>query len=537
MLYRKFAIAAVAAAVALALSQRAAEARSNTPPCVLRSLPPVSVLSDADTASLCVLQGLAPVTALNNTAAGKAALEKNFVVTGEIQHGAIHQPTLLPFPEQQQQALRDAYITGDNAYGLADGLGTRLGDSYQALTGCESSDDGGKTTKCGKNITDAVGNLIAYANATTGADSMLGKYFFANETIDDKTPASPEAKAILTTIKGTADIFGKAYRLPAGGPAADPYGNSRPFQTQPKLYAVHGKDFFSVRSGSIAYLFGPTQNLIDSPSYPSGHTTYGYTEGLLLALLVPERYPQMIARAAEYGNDRIILGAHYAMDVLAGRTLATYEMAQLLANTAGFVGVPRKRVDGGEIKPINDFRAALLTAGPDATAALKTGCGGSIAACAAQDQSRFANPARNRAFYLATQAYGLPTVFKQNVGRTEDVGQLAPEAGYLLCVAFPYLTRERANAILTETEGPGGGFLDDGSAFGVYSRLDLYRAAEKAIAENPAAAEKGRVHKLQRKRGARIRRGGEPGISGHARQVDFMRVLAQVHRNAVAPLP
>ncbi len=492
MVYRKFAIMAVAAAVALALSPRAAEAQSSPPPCVLRSLPPVSVLSDADKASLCVLQGLAPVSALNNTAAGKAALERNLVATGEIQHGAVHRPTLLPFPKQQQQALRDAYITGNNAYGLADGLGTRLGDAYQALTGCESSDDGGRTTNCKNNITDAVGDLIAYANATTGADSTLGKYFFANETIDGKTPASPEAKAILTTIKGTADIFGKAYRLPAGGPAADAYGNSRPFQTQSNLYAVHGKDFFRVRSGSIAYLFGPTQNLVDSPSYPSGHTTYGYTEALLLALLVPERYPQMIARAAEYGDDRIILGAHYAMDVLAGRTLATYEMAQLLANTAGFVGVPRKGVT------ISDFRAALLAAKPDAIAALKTGCGGSIAACAAQDQSRFANPARNWAFYQATRTYGLPTVFEQNVGRTEDVGQLAPEAGYLLTTAFPYLTLARANDILTETEGPGGGFLDDGSAFGVYSRLDLYRGAEKAIAENRAATEKELRHKVQR---------------------------------------
>ena len=43
------------------------------------------------------------------------------------------------------------------------------------------------------------------------------------------------------------------------------------------------------------------------------------------------------------------------------------------------------------------------------------------------------------------------------------------------------LTLAEADAILTETEGPGGGFLDDGSAFGVYSRLDLYRAAEKAL--------------------------------------------------------
>jgi hypothetical protein len=35
---------------------------------------------------------------------------------------------------------------------------------------------------------------------------------------------------------------------------------------------------------------------------------------------------------------------------------------------------------------------------------------------------------------------------------------------------------------LTETEGPGGGFLDDGSSFGVYSRLNLYAAAGKAAA-------------------------------------------------------
>jgi hypothetical protein len=40
---------------------------------------------------------------------------------------------------------------------------------------------------------------------------------------------------------------------------------------------------------------------------------------------------------------------------------------------------------------------------------------------------------------------------------------------------------EQANKILTETEGPGGGFLDDGSAFGVFSRLNLYAAAKRAV--------------------------------------------------------
>ncbi len=86
----------------------------------------------------------------------------------------------------------------------------------------------------------------------------------------------------------------------------------------------------------------------------------------------------------------------------------------------------------------------------------------------------------NEAFYRVTQTYGLPVVYPQNAGRQEDVGKLAPEAGYLLTSAFPFLTLEQANQILTETEGPGGGFLDDGSSFGVYSRLDLYAAAGRA---------------------------------------------------------
>jgi hypothetical protein len=71
---------------------------------------------------------------------------------------------------------------------------------------------------------------------------------------------------------------------------------------------------------------------------------------------------------------------------------------------------------------------------------------------------------------------------ENNAERTEDVAKLAPEAGYLLTMAFPSLTLPQADDILTQTEGPGGGFLDNGSAFGVYSRLDLYKAAEKASA-------------------------------------------------------
>ena len=131
---------------------------------------------------------------------------------------------------------------------------------------------------------------------------------------------------------------------------------------------------------------------------------------------------------------------------------------------------------------IEDFRAAVATARADMTKALEAACGDTIAACARQDTGRFNAPAMNEAFYASTQTYGLPSRIRRSPDKVEDVGALAPEAGYLLTVAFPKLSLEEANRILTETEGPGGGFLDDGSAFGVYSRLNLYAAAGRAAA-------------------------------------------------------
>jgi hypothetical protein len=195
----------------------------------------------------------------------------------------------------------------------------------------------------------------------------------------------------------------------------------------------------------------------------------------MLAILVPERYQQMVARGAEYGNDRIIMGAHYAMDVLGGRTVALYHLAHLLANDPAYVGqtLPHAPV-------IKDFQAAVKKARADMTSALQAACGDSIEVCAKQDTGRLNNPKANESFYAATQTYDLPIVYSKTAGTVEDVGTLAPEAGYLLTAAFPSLTLEQADRILTETEGPGGGFLDDGSAFGVYSRLNLYAAAGRA---------------------------------------------------------
>ena len=436
--------------------------------------------------NMAVLKGLAPVTVLSKTPAGRAALGANFAVTGGIQAGTLRQPTLLSFPQQQQQALRDAFITDGNLAQLADGLGTTLGAAYQARA--HYLDREHYTS-----VSPALADLIAYTNAITGSDSNSGKYFFANGTQDGKAPVSEEAAAILKQNGGTADPFGRAYGRPGGSPGADAYGNSRPFQTEPTVLPLAGPDYFNTPAINDVYNRGSIANLTDSPSYPSGHTTYGYMGSILLAVLVPDRYQQMIARGAEYGNDRILMGAHYAMDVLGGRTLASYDLAHLLANDPLYMGQTLKdyaapMVPGQprrDITPITDYRASVKAVQADLAAALEAGCGQAVAVCAQQDIGRFSDPAANAAFTEATQTYGLPVAGRTTNGPTEDVVRLAPEAGYLLTVAFPKLTLEQADQILTETEGPGGGFLDDGSAFGIYSRLDLYAAAGRAASASP----------------------------------------------------
>jgi hypothetical protein len=432
--------------------------------------------------NIAAFRGLAPVSALSNTPAGRAALASNFTVTGGIQTGVVRQPTLLPFSEQQQQALRDAFITDGNLAQLADGLGATLGAAYQARAHYL---DRQQFTS----VSEAVKDVIAYANSTSGADSNAAKYFFANGTTNGKVPVSDEALAIFKAVGGAPDPFGLAYDRPAGSPGADLYGNSRPFQTEPRILPIVGPDYFNVPADNEVYNRGPIMNLVNSPSFPSGHTTYGYMGSLLLAVLVPERYQEMVARGAEYGNDRIVMGAHYAMDVLGGRTLAAYDLAHLLANDPAYMNRPLRNVatmtatsEAQVPETIGDFRAAVERARADLDKALEAACGDTVAACARQDTSRFNAPAMNEAFYMSTQTYGLGGAHPETADKTEDVGALAPEAGNLLTAAFPKLSLEEADRILTETEGPGGGFLDDGSAFGVFSRINLYAAAGRAAA-------------------------------------------------------
>ena len=66
-------------------------------------------------------------------------------------------------------------------------------------------------------------------------------------------------------------------------------------------------------------------------SYPSGHTSMAFSMGETLARLVPEKAAPILARAARYGQSRIVCGQHFRSDVSAGQMLGLLIAERLMA--------------------------------------------------------------------------------------------------------------------------------------------------------------------------------------------------------------
>jgi acid phosphatase (class A) len=69
-------------------------------------------------------------------------------------------------------------------------------------------------------------------------------------------------------------------------------------------------------------------------SYPSGHATMGYSVGVVLATLIPEKAQAIQARAADYALSREVCAEHYHSDVDASHALGTAVGIMLLNNAA-----------------------------------------------------------------------------------------------------------------------------------------------------------------------------------------------------------
>jgi acid phosphatase (class A) len=67
-------------------------------------------------------------------------------------------------------------------------------------------------------------------------------------------------------------------------------------------------------------------------SYPSGHSAMGYSVGIVLAALMPEKAQAILARAQDYAYSRIVCGDHYRSDTEASHALGSAIGITLLNN-------------------------------------------------------------------------------------------------------------------------------------------------------------------------------------------------------------
>lgn len=89
---------------------------------------------------------------------------------------------------------------------------------------------------------------------------------------------------------------------------------------RPKLHYQRKRPYF-IDEGRIC--IARDKEIDDSFDYPSGHASWGWAVGLILAELAPDRSAQILQRARAFGESRVVCGVHSASAVEAGRLNGT----------------------------------------------------------------------------------------------------------------------------------------------------------------------------------------------------------------------
>ncbi len=202
-------------------------------------------------------------------------------------------------------------------------------------------------------------------------------------------------------------------------------------------------------------------------SFPSGHTSHGYAQGIVMATLLPQLAPQILARASEYGNNRIVLAFHYPTDIMGGRIVGE-DTAQMRWSD------PR-------------FRSLLEQAQSEVQTVLaqkcrEAGAGDTLAQCVANEQP-YLSTSDALSVFRQRMTYGFP-----QVGATGLAPSVPDGAENLLLTAFPNLTAAQRTTVLAATEIPSGYVMDEESGGGSWQRLDLAAAMTAQVSVSRSGA-------------------------------------------------
>ena len=426
---------------------------------LLPAMVPASALaqSAANIASINLLNGF---SLLPSTSAGRTVLDQNLATAIGINNNSSATVRAQAVSDNTTAALVG---TISNGRSVADGLGSNLVAVFATKNTVSQTFAFTATSTAYSNLFTQINTLI------TASDSAVAKNYFASGNINGApTGAANGIPAVGVSLPagGVFNVYDKYYNPPTA--TANTVGDSRPAQVAPsQIQTFTAPDFFGVSTNTATDIL---PGLRTNASFASGHATAGFASSILLAMMVPERFQQLLMRGAEFGNSRIVLGAHYPLDVIGARIQTLYAMVQILNNNPDYLSKTLPGLLGGTITTTSDFKALYSTAQSDLRGLLDT-CTGGIAACASTSAAdRFSVAATNKANWNTWLTYGLAPVGATNLAPVVPVG-----AEVLIATRFPYLTSAQLRDVLASTEIASGQPLDDGSG---YARLNLYAAAD-----------------------------------------------------------
>ena len=107
-------------------------------------------------------------------------------------------------------------------------------------------------------------------------------------------------------------------------------------------------------------------------SYPSGHTLLGWSSALLMMEINPDRATEILARGYRYGENRLVVGAHWQSDTDAARLAASAAYARLHTSERFLEQMKKAREEYQQLKGITtDVRSAQVVAHPASTRAYR----------------------------------------------------------------------------------------------------------------------------------------------------------------------
>ncbi len=221
-----------------------------------------------------------------------------------------------------------------------------------------------------------------------------------------------------------------------------------------------------------------TENRRKDGGFPSGHTNAAYLAAIAYAYALPERYTEMLTRASQLGEDRIIAGMHSPVDVIGGRihalTVAAYALNQPEGALIAADAVTSVQNHFGSLSDEADmslYEYAHRTVADEAGYTY-TDNGIEYVNVEVFDNNIYDDHEANKALYRSRLTYG----FAQNAENAGKGAEVPAGAEALLKSRQPYLSDEQRRAVLATTEVDSGyPILDNSNGWG---RIDLVTAAD-----------------------------------------------------------